>query len=200
MNAAKILLCAFGLCLPLTAAANGGDLSGIALAAKQQNATPAMPWLGDMRINDKHAHHITLADGNNLMQRPRVVRSYSDAAQYDVSHFYKPDKLQVNIVMHYAGRRAGEIISLGFDSGFSARKIKIAPALFAGYTRAYRVARSTHITASAGGWFGGEVTHEACRDAFDREYFCPTLTAWSDYRPSRQKLQRYLHLTWTHDF
>lgn len=153
-----------------------------------------------MRIVEKSTSNIILADGKSLMKRPSAVRSYSKTVEYDVSHFYQPDKLQLNMIVHYAGRLAGEIISFGFDTGFSAEKITLKPALFAGYTRAFQVAKSTHISVSMGGWFGGKVSHKPCRDDFEREYYCPTLTAWSDYHQPGERLQRYYNVTWTHDF
>ncbi len=199
----KIALCALSICLPCApalAADDGMNLAHIALAAKQQNATPAWPWISHMRVSDNSTRSIKMADGKTVLERPRIVRSYSESVRYDVSRFYAPDRLQVNTIMHYAGRRAGEIISFGFDSGFSAEKLTVAPALFAGYTRAFRVAKATHITIGLGGWFGGKVSQKSCRDSVDREYYCPTLTAWSDYRQPRHQLHQYYHLVWTRDF
>ena len=201
--ACKIALCALILYAPLTAsAADGGeDLARIALAAKQQNAVPATPWIGRMRIAAASTNgDIYLADGRRLMERPGVVRSYSESAKYDVSRFYRPDSLQANMVLHYAGRIAGEIISLGFDTGFSAEKIRVKPALFVSYTRAFKLAKQTLIAVGAGAWFGGSVSEKPCRDAYDRAYYCPTLTAWSEHYQPRHRLHRHFHLTFSHSF
>ena len=209
--AGKIWLYALIFYLPCTsvvAADDGRNLARIALAAKQQNAAPPMPWIGDMRISDKTTSNIRLADGANLMKRPDVVRvtTQTTTVDHDVSHFYKPEKLQLNLVMHYAGRQAGEIISFGFDSGFSAEKLKVKPALFVGYTRAFQVAKSTHISVGMGGWFGGKVSHKPCHSEGlpEHKFYCQTVIPWSDYqRYSRQhseRLQRYYNITWTHVF
>ncbi|WP_462137261.1 hypothetical protein [Candidatus Mycalebacterium sp.] len=202
MHACKIALWALIWCVPYTAAAvNGGmDLVRIAVAAKQQNAVPATPWIGSMRIADSSADDIYLADGRRLMKRPGVVHSYSETVEYDVSRFYRPNGMQAKMVLHYAGRTAGEIFSVGFDTGFSAEKIRVNPALFVGYTRTFQVAKQTLVAVGAGGWVGGKVSENPCRDEYNRAYYCPTLTAWSDHRQSRRRLQQHFQLMVSHSF
>lgn len=186
--------------LSLSAMENGRAIAAISLAAKQQNALPLIPWISTLRITGNDSTAIHLADDRQLMQRPDRVASYNSEQLYDVSRFYKPDSIRINLVMHYAGRKAGEIISVGVDSGYRAKKITIKPALFIGYARSIQVGRGKHFTFSAGGWLGGKVTHKACRDSFERAYYCRNLTAWSDFHPQRHQLQYYYQLVYAHAF
>ena len=186
--------------LSLSAMENGRVIAAISLAAKQQNAMPLMPWISNLRITGNASTAIHLADNRQLMQRPNRVTSYNTKKLHDVSRFYKPDTMRVNLVMHYAGRRAGEIISVGVDSGYRAIKITLEPALFIGYARSIQIGRGKHFSFATGGWLGGKVSHKACRDSFGREYYCRNLTAWSDFHPQRHQLQRYYQLVYTHVF
>ncbi len=184
---------------PAWAADSGGDLARLAVAARQQNAAPKHPWLTRLRLAGA-ADDIYLADGTRLMSRPEIVYSYNETTPYDVSRFYRPSAMRANLMLHYAGRRAGEIISVGVDSGYSAAKIHIDPALFIGYTRAFQAAENLTIALGAGGWLGGDISEKPCRDDFDRAYYCPTLTAWSAYRRPRHRLNRRAHLLLAYDF
>ena len=178
------LICFGVLCPPPSLAADNWQwVANYALESKQQNIAFALPWLDSMRISIDPTT-IRRADGGGIMSRPNVVRSrYDQSVQHDLSKFYKSDKPRINLLMRYAGRQAGEVISFGFDSGYSAKKIEVKPALFLGYTRAFQVARQTHIVIGVSGWLGGKVSEKACLDSFNRAYYCPTLTAWSDYTP-----------------
>ena len=201
MNAVSRRALLFLICvtLPLPAAAmeGGRAIAGVSLAAKQQNALPPAPWLGAMRVTDND-DAIYLADGEQLM-RYGIARAYNNVPR-DVSPFYKTDSPQVNFTMHFAGRKAGEIISLGVDSGYRAKKITMQPALFLGYARSIKFARASYVTVAAGGWFGGNVSHKPCRDELGRNYYCKNLTAWSDFRPQKNSLNHYYHFVFTHEF
>ncbi len=187
------------LSLSASAMNDGRVIADIALAAKQQNVAPPQPWLSALRITDNDNTAIDLADGAQLMQRPKLAVSYNNEA-HNVSRFYKPDSVRVNMVWHYAGRKAGEIFSVGVDSGYHAKKITIRPALFVGYARSLSIGLGKYVTFAAGGWFGGRVAHKACRDEMNRKYYCGTVTAWSDFDPPSHKLQRYHQLVYVHEF
>ena len=188
----------YGISGPPAVAVDGG-MAHYAILAKH-NEKPPLPWITQLRLS-KNTGAIRLADGAIMLNRPGIVRSaYDSSVQHDVSKFYRPDKMHVNAMMHYAGRRAGEVFSFGFDSGFSATKMKVKPALFFGYARAFEVTKTTAVSMSAGGWLGGKVSEKPCLDAYDREYYCPTLTAWTDYRPPRRRLHQYINLMFVHNF
>ncbi len=175
-------------------------LARVALAAERQNLKKPLPWITRLSFETRAAA-LTLADGQYLYQSPNVVRSaYDTSVVHDVTHFYKPSAPRSKMVIHYSGWHKGEIFTFGFDSGVSAEKIRIAAAFFIGYTRAFRVSDMTHLTLGVGSWFGGRVSEKPCLDSYDREYWCPALTAWTDYAPPRRRLYQYISLSLTHRF
>lgn len=184
----------------LVQAADGGLLNYAMAAKKSYILSP--PWISQLGITNASNRNLDLADGNRFMSLPRVVRSgYDQSAIYDVSHFYRAKRPRLNAVFHYGGRQVGEIISAGLDTGFRAEKIELQPALFFGYTRAIQLKqKSSYFAFSAGGWVGGKVTEKACRDSYQREYYCPTLTAWVDYRQPKPNLHRYVRFLFRHEF
>ena len=190
-----------GVLLPLSASGidDGHTIATVAQVAKQQDVTPALPWISTLRITEKDHSVIRLADGERLMQRPIRASSYNDG-NYDVAQFYKADSGRLSMVWHYAGRKAGEIFSVGIDSGYRAEKLTIRPALFIGYARSMEIEQGKYLTLAMGGWLGGKTTHKPCSDSFDREYYCGNLTAWTDFRPRRDELQHYSRLVYKHEF
>lgn len=171
----------------------------LALAAKQQQAAPPFPTIGAMRINQWGGGYFHAADGRRLMVRPNIAYSYDSKAR-DVSRFYRPDKPQVNVLLHYAGRSAGEVISFGVDSGFAASKLSAEPAIFLGYARAFEVRPEAFLSLSAGGWLGGRIKHEGCVDELGRVYYCATLTAWSDFHAPKTRKMHYAHFVFKKRF
>lgn len=185
---------------PLAAMENVRNIAAVSLAAKQQNTAPMMPWFSALQVIGTEVRSVYLADGRKVMQRPDRVTSYSADRSWDVAHFYKPDSMRISAIMHWAGRTAGEVFSFGMDSGYRAEKMTIAPALFVGYARSLNVGKASYFTFAAGGWLGGKVSHKACYDSFDREYYCADLTAWSDFRAPEDQLRHYYQLVFTHEF
>jgi len=184
--------------LPATAAADWRHAAGYALTAKHMNIKVAWPWLAELEV-DATPHTIRAADGRALLRRPTVVASRYDAsARYDLSRFYRAKSPRLRFRLHYAGRARGEVITVGLDSGYAADKITVKPALLLGYARAFEVRKNFYLTAGISGVIGGRVSEKACFDSYDRAYYCPTLTAWSDHRPRqhRNELRGGLMLTY----
>ena len=177
-------------------------MSRVALAAERQGIESVLPWITRFNFETTaNVHEILLADGEMIYERPTKVSSvYDRSVVYDVSSFYKPSSPRLKAVMHYSGWHAGEIFSFGFDTGFSAEKIRVKPAFFLGYTRAFRLGEMTHLTLGLGSWFGGGVSEKPCLDEYNRAYWCPALVAWTDYAPSRRRLAQYVNLVLTHRF
>jgi len=183
---------------PATAAADWRHAAGYALTAKHMNIKVAWPWLAELSV-DAAPHTIRAADGRALLQRPTVVASAYDAsARYDLSRFYRAKSPRLRFKLRYAGRLRGEVITVGLDSGYAADKITVKPALLIGYARAFEVRKNFYLTAGVSGVIGGRVAERACFDAYDRAYYCPTLTAWRDHRPRqhRNELRGGLMLTY----
>lgn len=174
------------------------QVADYALTARHLNLKVAWPWLAEMDAA-ANPHTIRAADGRALLRRPTVVASdYDASARYDLSRFYRPKAPRLRFKMRYAGRRSGEVISLGLDTGYAAKKITVRPALLLGYARAFQVRKNFYLTAGLSGAIGGRVSEKACYDSYDRAYYCPTLTAWSDRPrpPRRADLHGSLVLTW----
>lgn len=169
------------------AAADWQQAAGYALTAKHMRIKVAWPWLAALDV-DAAPDTVRAADGRALMQRPTVVASAYDAsARYDITRFYRPKSPRLRFKLHYAGRKRGEVVSFGVDTGYAADKITVQSALLLGYARAFEVRKNFYITAGISGVIGGRVSEKACFDSYDRAYYCPTLTAWSDYRPRKQR-------------
>ncbi len=175
-------------------AVDGMQLAHIALNAAQQRVAPAIPWISTMRlVTNADTGSFRLADGREVMKRPTRAFSYDNRAR-DVSRFYRQEKPQMNMVLHYGGRHPGEVFSVGLDNGMEADKLTIKPAVFVGYARAFESKRHEFMSLSVGSWFGGKAKHRACVDAVGRQYYCSTLTAWSDFNQPNTKLQGYAHI------
>lgn len=188
------------LLLPIPALAiDGGHLARIAIETHQQNKVIQYGWMDSQSNLQIDTTDIMRANGVKLMNRPKTAGSYNNV-QYDISHFYTNKKPRINMVIHYAGRIPGEILSFGIDNGFSAQKINIRPAFFVGYSRAFKLAKNTHIAANANAWLGGKVSEQPCRDDFNREYYCATLTAWSDYKPIDNPANFQLNIVFKYNF
>ena len=203
MSAARfVLAAAFSITVaasfPAAAANDWQQVAGYALTAKHLNMKVAWPWLAEMAVSAA-PHTIRAADGRALMRRPAVVASaYDAAARYDLSRFYRPHHPRLRLKLRYAGRHSGEVISFGIDTGYAAQKIRVRPALLLGYARAFEVRKNFYLTAGISGIIGGRVSEKACFDSYNRAYYCPTLTAWRDYRPPKHRgdLHGSLVFTW----
>lgn len=195
-----VLLSGLGCLLLNTSvlAMDGQHLARLAIETSKQNKVIQYAWIDPLSHLQFDAVNIVRADGAKLMPTPKIATSYN-GVQYDVAGFYKK-KPRINMVVHYAGRVPGEALSLGVDSGFSAKKIQLKPALFIGYTRALQLQENTYVALNANSWLGGGVSEQPCMDNYNREYYCPTLTAWSDYKPIENIDNFELNIVFQHNF
>ena len=194
------------------AAPNGQVISTISLAATKQNIIPHTPWLdfaSRMSIFKNDDAMIHAADGREYMKVPTQAESQDGLVHDYIDKFYRPDLPRVHLVVHYAGRKPGEIISFGLDSGHHAEKLTIAPALFLGYARTRQFAANksgvkNYLTIAGGGWFaGGNIKHKPCTDSTGREFYCGTTGPWVDYASFINRdpqLDYYAHLRFTREF
>jgi hypothetical protein len=124
-------------------------------------------------------------NGQSLMPKPSNVCSiYDSSVCFDVSGFYNPSYPQVILSGMFASD-ADTIFSFGLNSGFSAPKVTVSPAIMLGLSKRFYVGnikeRDSHIILEANSWFAGSVKHSPCYDSFDRAYYCANLSAWSDF-------------------
>lgn len=153
---------------------------------------PTEIWFSNITNNASSA---TLADptGKAILSIPKIAPSgYDRSIFYDLSDFYNGvKKPRLNFILNYASENYGEIFSLGFDSGAKAKKVELDKSFFLGYTRSVLTRNSFIFSFSTGVWLTGRLSENPCFDTYDREYHCPTLTAWSDYSPQKNNRRPY---------
>jgi len=124
------------------------------------------------------------SSGAILQSFPKVAYSaYDPAIKYDVSSFYNSKNVRIKFIINYIEPSSKIFISVGYDHGSQAEKINLSRAYFIGLTRTFNIHKNGYLTTSSGSWFGGKITQYPCIDSYDREYYCPNLTAWID-RPN----------------
>ena len=52
----------------------------------------------------------------------------------------------------------------------------------------------------AGGWQKERISEQPCVDAYDREYWCPNLIAWSDRKPITSMPLRFAEVRYERHF
>jgi hypothetical protein len=158
-------------------------ISRVLMASSQFGTNWPYPFITQLYLQREQGH-FTLSSGQSLIAVPATVASGYDASiSYPISDFYRANKLRQRWVMNYLEPGSGWLVSLGYDSGTQANKLSIAPSLFGGAAKNFVLAKNHFLLFSWGQWFGGKVTERPCLDAYNREYWCPNLTAWID-RPS----------------
>ena len=111
---------------------------------------------------------LDVGSGPNL---PTIATTY-DGTSHDVSRFYEPKNTNINIGANIRTNQA--VYQVGIDTGHDTEKYDKKPSLTLGYHT-----NDWSIT----GTIGGDERHTPCYDSFQREYFCQSLTAWSDSKP-----------------
>ncbi len=128
-----------------------------------------------------------MQNGGYLMKSPDITCSaYDQAVCTSLKNFYKPRRSQLIATGLYK-YEINRAITFGLNSGFDAPKLNIKPSFMMGHLIKLDLDYSKTESLIIEGliWFGGRVKHEACIDEYDREYYCPSLTAWSDFTYKR---------------
>ena len=119
-----------------------------------------------------------------LNAQPKVTSEYDETSNaYGMTHFYTAAKQRQHLISNFVIPNTTAFISIGYDSGSKAEKISISKTLFIGFSAYKKLDSKTAIFFMAGGWQKERITEQPCIDDYDREYWCPNLTAWSDYKP-----------------
>lgn len=184
-------------------------LSFMAINSERQNYKSVLPFISAIRFDDGSPKYLLRADGEYIYQNStNVVSNYyflDPSANiknftYNVAHFYKSNRPRFKVMLHYSGWLKGAVFSFGADSGHNSQKIKLKPAIFVGYTQAFRLNATSYIAFGAGAWFGGKIKETPCLDDYNRRYWCHNLTAWSDRPKQRNRLTQYVNITFTNRF
>jgi len=184
----RIILCV--LCqLACVINAQAGDdehrdtIGRVLLASAEAGFNVQFPFVSQLYMQREQGL-FTLSSGQNLLSVPAVVASGYDASiAHDLSDFYTAKNLRQRWVMNYLEPASHWLVSFGYDSGTQADKLSIESSVFLGAAKNLDLAKNHRLLLSWGQWFGGKVTERPCLDAYDREYWCPNLTAWKD-RPA----------------
>ena len=118
-----------------------------------------------------------------FMSKPgKVCSTYDNTICQDVSDKYTAS----NVPLLFQGLyqiSQDSVITMGLNTGYESSKISVSSsASLGGAHRWYLSANHTsHLIIEGNYWFGAVVTHRPCLDSYDREYFCPTLSAWSEF-------------------
>lgn len=129
------------------------------------------------------APNMAIANDDYLMAVPTTVCSGYDASVcHPVGQFYQSNRVPI-LASALVFLDRDEILQLAFNSGFNSAKLKVTPSIMLGAGRRFYLNEShtSQIVLHGYRWFGSRVTHRPCLDSFNREYFCGSLTAWSDF-------------------
>ena len=110
---------------------------------------------------------------------PTVAPSYI-GAEYDVSKFYKSRRPQFYGSGHLLFDSQTKI-QIGFDNGLNTEKMKRSRRYDVMVTQLFDMTDNSYFSLSVSKSFGGNTKHTPCRDSYSREYYCGSLTAWSDF-------------------
>ena len=133
------------------------------------------------------------AGGQLIVANAQNVSSgYDSTVKYYVGNFYKPNSNRYQLIVNILGFQKGQFFSIGFDNGVQAQKLSVNQALFVGLTNTFEVSKQTLFNIGFGAWLGGNISESPCVDSYDREYWCQTLTSWSDYKPHYPQQLKYV--------
>ncbi len=139
--------------------------------------------------------------GEFAFSAPAYARSaYDGSIGYDINKFYTAKNKRISII---ANKYIGEdrwLVSFGLDNGSRSEKLDISNSTFAGISKSFTLSTNTYLHFSSGKWWGGKVTERPCIDAYDRAYWCPNLTAWTDRPPTNTTKAGYMDIRFQYVF
>ena len=106
--------------------------------------------------------------------------------QHNIAHFYEKEGEAVSIdaVALFSN---GLAVRLGGNSAIDTAKYDVKPSYRVGATKAWELNDRLSLTTGFDYQFTGESRDSACLDQFDREYYCATLTPFSEKGSSNAK-------------
>lgn len=118
-----------------------------------------------------------------------VCSQYDSTVCANVADFYRfrQRNLQRMTVVVTFSERIG--LRASMTTGAKAAKLTIGPRVVLGLIGSMPLSAGRSVSAEVFGSLGGSLRHKPCLDQYDREYFCGSLTAWSDF-PNKQSPYR----------
>lgn len=120
-----------------------------------------------------------------------VCSAYDASVCANVSGFYKFNQQtlqRVTLVGAFVNQWG---VRFALTTGAQAAKLVIDPRLQVGVIHTKLMSSGRSLSGEVYGSVGGAMKHKPCLDSYDREYFCGSLTAWSDYPNKRISLPEY---------
>ena len=112
---------------------------------------------------------------------PKVAYSYDGVAR-NVSRFYKSQGKEYKLGLIFAFD-SDTMITLNYDNGLKTEKMKIDKYTEIKLVQGVKVNNNLNLSFKTRIQIGGDISHTPCVDGFGRNYYCGSLTAWSDFDP-----------------
>lgn len=149
-------------------------------ALRSGTQTDPVLFFSDMYAQNENSS-FTQSSGHTFMSVPAWTYSlYDPSVAHSMEAFYSSRHIRYRWVMNFVLPSSHWLLSFGHDNGVQTPKLGISPAVFFGMAKSFDLYKNHYLQLSWGQWFGGKVTQQPCFDAYDRAYWCPNLTAWSD--------------------
>lgn len=175
-------------------------LNRLALQVEEKNILIGIPFPSTVDAGLENGH-FTRSSGMPLINVNSIAASaYDTSIVHDISGFYKSQSLRFRFILNYFEPISKSFVSFGVDSGTTTEKLTVNKSLFIGLTKAVKIQKNNYIYASVGQWFGGKITESSCLDSYDREYYCPNLTAWADRPKMVQTEEKYIEIKYIFKF
>ena len=159
-----------------------------------------MPFVSQLVVRNERGSFLKNT-GEVLLSVPeRAFSGYDSAIAHNIGDFYQADSKRVKIIVNNYLGSTGILTSVGFDSGSRAEKIKVLNSKYLGFARSFSFGSRSTLYVSTGRWFGGEVSESPCIDSYDREYWCPNLTAWTDRPVIKSHKEGHFDIVWQLSF
>ena len=153
---------------------------------KQAWAPQSMPLMFISEIDiRREVNTFSSNSGSMVLNAMAKVTSEYDATAtaYEMTPFYTAANSRKHLISNFAIPNSPFLLSLGLDSGSRSEKIAISKSYFVGLSAYQKLDASSILLFTSGGWQRERIVEQPCFDSYDREYWCPNLTAWSDHKP-----------------
>lgn len=136
-----------------------------------------------------------------LNAKEKVTSEYDETSNsYEMTPFYTGFKQRQHLISNFPIPSTKAMLSIGYDSGSRSQKISISKTFFLGLSTYKKIDIHSAIFFLVGGWQKERINEQPCVDEYDREYWCPNLTAWSDRKPLTSMPLRFAEVRYERRF
>ena len=150
-------------------------------------------------------HEVSTFSSNSgftlLHTQAKVASEYDETSNvHAIKQFYTAFNQRQHLISNFAIPNSNALISIGYDSGSRAEKISISKTFFVGLSAYKKIDTKSAVFFMAGGWQKERIKELPCTDSYDREFWCPNLTAWSDRKPLTSSPLRFIEVRYEQRF